>query len=336
MGFGQKVVENTYFPDVDEPLQFNYELSKTKFRIIENYSVSDTNFKVANSACSRREFYDDSGRLFKLVSGLDIDRKKIYYIVNYTSTSDTVCHVLTEYMAKYVDSLSLFMYDTIIKGKYKRNDIYKRELDGNLIVNSIVRYETGKTLPKIIERFDRDGSLKQIYYPLGNRIPLREWTDSLFANETKTVFYNAIYRENEYYACDKYSRKGLLLESGYSNYTPNSTPDIQNTIFIYGDSSMLLFKHSYGPNNVFRQSERFIYQDGILRKRILDYDPNDNIDNKTWIYNAKGQLIERHNTSTNFQRSDWKWVYIYKNDLQVRADYYFKQEYSYSTHFIYK
>jgi len=332
--FCQRISYNGYESGIDEPFQFNKELIKGKYRLINIYSCSDTIFKKSKCVCESRELYNDSGRIIKLIVGSDLDSNKINYIVNFTSTTDSICQVTAEFFAQYIDRLSLFQdYDTI---QNKAFFIYPRDpKTKNVKIRSTLLYPTRRYLPDTIFRYDITGKLKEIYYPNGNRKILKEWSDSLINRDSKTFYFHSIFPENQYHSYATYSKKGIILDRGWTNISNDSTANTQKTIYIYDDSLRLILKNTVDEKNSFIESEHFFYDSGILTKHTIDRNLNDSVDNEIKIYNKDGKLLELFQKAANYPYDTWKWLYIYQGHLQHRTDYFRTGKYQGSTFFIY-
>jgi hypothetical protein len=332
--FCQTIENNSYIADVDEPFQFNKELVKGNYRVSNIYTCPDTIFSKQKCICRTREIFNDSGRIVKLISGNDLDNSKINYIVSYISTNDSVCEVMSEFFSHYIDSVSTFAYYD--PTKKKTTVIYQREpKTKNIKIKSILLYPTRSSLPDTIFRYDMSGQLKQIYYPLGNRKPVKTWEDSAVSRDSKTFYSHFIFRENQYHSYATFSKKGRLLERGETNISNDSTAHIRRTIFIYDDSSRLIYKNAMDEKNSFIESEHFFYDSGVLIKHTIDRNLDDSVDNEIRIYNKAGKLLELFQKAEGYPYDTWKWLYIYQGLLQHRTDYFRTGKYQGSTFFIY-
>lgn len=333
--FSQRVVANTFFFDVDEPPQRNTGLAKSTFRILKMYSCPDSVFNNNSCNCTKIEYFNDSGEVKRLISGSSIEKGKIDYEIRYTFSGDSFCESLTEFYPAYIDSVELFKVDSVIKGKARRVEIFPRQKNGRMVVRSVFLFSSKHTLPDEVRRYDTKGILREISYPLGNRIPRKEWTDTLVTDLDSTITFNQIFKENTYNSSTKFSRKGTILESSYTNHTFPDYKDYQRTIYMYDDSARLVFKYSLNANNSFINSVTYKYEGKYLVAIHTDNNLFDAVDNEIKKYDIQGNVIDWFQRS-NYYDKTWRNIYSYKNGLQSREDYYYNNEYQKSTFFIYE
>jgi hypothetical protein len=336
----QRIYPNNYLRNVDEPFQFLPEAKMAHYHSMSIYKCQDSVFKKSECTCTEKDIINDSGRVIKMILGNDIEKGEINYTINYLTFSDSICTVITEYTAHFIDSTFDFMYDTTINKKRKKVSIYDREANNDLIIKSILIFKVQNELklPDTVFRFSRTGQLKEIYYPLGNKKPLQEWNDSSTTSTSKTKFHNEIFKDHESHEYAVYSKKGLKLEEGYSNRNipEKNFTDIRRTIFIYIDSSKLLAKHTIGANNQFIQDENFFYDNENLSKYTLKNNLYDSIENEVKLYNNKGQIIEKLERANGYPYDLWQYFYAYKKNLQASTFCYRNKKFLWSIFFLYE
>ena len=337
--FAQREVNNSYLFDIDEPFQFNINLKKWNYAIAEVFTCSDSVFNNQSCICTKREFYDTSGRLIKLLSGGDLMKNKIDYTVNYVTVTDTICEVITRFSAAYVDSISLsgqlFHYDSIINRKPAKQFIYPREKNNDIIIRSILEFDAGAGLAKRILRYDVKGKLREIYYPTGNRKPTKETIDTVMNGDFKIISFNYSYPENDYQQQIFYNSKGHIIERKHTNIS-NGKKNVEREIFVYNDKGNLIRKLTVNKNNIFIRDETFMYKDSILVTYTSDSNLEDSIPNELSVYDMEGNLIEALQRSSGYPYDMWRYKYFFEGSLHRRTDYYHNGNFFRSTIFRYK
>jgi hypothetical protein len=335
--FSQRIVSNSYLPDVDEPFRRNKKMVENNFRVIRYYDCPDSFFSKSQCRCTVKEIYNDSGGIIKLQKGKNIDNGLLHYTVNYVSTTDTICEVIAVFTARYADSVPYFHIDTVVRGKNERKSIYPKEPNGGVYIKCSVYFDKGdNSIAHKVLRFDRNNVLREIYYPLGgNRPIIKSATDSVLTSISKTYYYHAYYQENEYHSFKKISLKGQILETGYSNITYNSGNDSQRTIYLYNDSSQLVYKYTVNDDNQVTQAEEYFYENSCLVKYRRNSDFRNTGENELRVYDADGQLLELTEKGSWHSDPIWRWNYIYEHGLQVRTDYFLNDKFLKSMHLKY-
>lgn len=315
----QRIVRNVF--DFDLLKTYGKEVISSGYRVIKTYKCPDPVFDEKKCTCERKEVINEGGKVIKLIAGNNVTANNINYQIAFQYVNDSLCYALTEYKARYVDSLHPYHHDTIIKGKLVYLSPYKREANGNLIIKSELHFHNNSSLPLVANRYDAKGKLQEIYYPVGKLEPSRAWVDSVITVDSKTYYSHSLFSAYERHSYNKYSLNGVLLETSYIILSNNARPSINKTIYVYNDSMQLVNRYGVGADNIVYQSEKFYYQNGKVIKHVIDKNEGDGVEDEVNIYDEDGQKIGWLERSGSYPSRVNEWKSYFKDKMLFRTDY---------------
>ncbi len=165
IGFGQYVVNNVRFNDIDDYDQVDSLVAKYSKSMVECYQCKANNLSKDSCALIWRKRYDKDGKLIGLTKGDNITIGQIEYIVEYRRLSDSTYESVCKFPLNSKILPEYFFVDSLENGRHKNICLYARDKSKNIIVRS--EYFVGKqgVLAKI-ERYDLSGVLRQLFFPI--------------------------------------------------------------------------------------------------------------------------------------------------------------------------
>jgi hypothetical protein len=184
----QGVVKNILINDIDEYNQRDTFIIKHAFSEIYLYACpANQNIKDSCILYARKKF-DNNDNSIEFVKGDDIAKNEIDYTIRYSKISDSVFESTVTYPLNSKRITDEIFTDTIIKGKSQKICLYKKDKNNNIIISS--HYKISKDGDIIeIDRYDLDDKFVQIFYPLGNRKPRKQWSDTLNLYGNKMIVH---------------------------------------------------------------------------------------------------------------------------------------------------
>ena len=304
VGFCQYVVNNVRYDDIDDYDQRDSLVAKHKMHLVDCYYFKGMQF-IKDSAvlyCSRK--YDPSGRLVELVRGRNVGLRQMGYMVKYRKLSDTLYETVCTYPPGSTMIPDDLFVDSVENGAHRRICLYKKDIEQNVYERSQYDVDKQGTLIKI-RRYDIDGVLRQVFYPLGQRNPEKEWTDSTLGVFDNAINYHAIFKDSYYKERHVVSKHGHLAEWSYSSKLLSDTSnDFTKRSFVYDQQNRPLITITVDEENHFISEERFSYKNGKLLRYTKSFDLSDSLFNEDQQYDSAGKLLfsQTHHSGSNSVR----------------------------------
>ena len=312
----QREVDNVTFGRIDDFDQMDSIKSSRHISEVHLYSTDNHLFIKDSAILFAQMKWDRTGRLKGLVVGDNLRYNKVDYQVDYEKLSDT----LFESNVRFPDSSKAIpdeiYVDTVIEGKARKYCLYSEDDKHNIVIRSLYSLNSkGELL--YIRRFDRSGILQQIYYPLGNRKPTVERTDSTTDQYTTTVKYHAVFKENSFDEARVYNRKRQLLQQTSYNKSIDGSSTTLKDLYIYDTSGHVVAIIHVDGDNQFLYEERNYYANGVLTRSTEDNDLSDSLLTQDNRYDSLGRKIFSQSCSSYGQKKITTWRYYY-NDKGLR------------------
>ncbi len=321
-GYSQKIVSNILLNDIDVYRPSDTLFQKLKIQSIQLFGCNGNQKNEDSCILYCQKKFNDKGMLVEMIKGDNLMKDKIDYYIKYDQISDTTFETITKYPKNSTAVDESLFTDSLINGQQQKLCVYKKDRSLNIYMRSVYRIDkAGQILD--IKRLDLDNNLKQIFYPLGNRKPKKQWTDSSIDEYHKTLSYNAIFEENYYKGVYIYDLSGRILESTYYNSTYGDTyKGDTKQVYIYDAQNNLVRKEIVDLDNQFVSEERFYYKGKALLRYVKYESPRiDEIDVER-LYDSAGRNIESRGRIGIPERPiTWKYYYD-DNGLSTKDEYY--------------
>lgn len=334
--FAQRIVNNITFIDIDDVNVVDTIAIKKKFFQTETSACYNNQQGEDSCVVYSKSKYDESGKLVQLTKGSNLQGNQIDYVVQYKKLSDSLYESIVRYPKGSTKIPSELFIDSMFKGRTKKVSLYKNDKNNNLVMRSVYKIKEDGTID-YIKRFDIDDNLIQIFYPLGNRKPLREWTDTISNKFGKEIQHNAIYLENQYQAIIIYNTFNKPVQTVYATYSFNSgSNDYYKTSTIYNELQQPVLKISMDVNNQIIEEERSYYRNNKLIRYTKSSDAKDSTLNEERLYDDTGKIILFKSHPRHSERQMvWKYFYSMQG-LRERDEYFVNNVMQFRRRYIYK
>lgn len=335
---GQRVTQNLIDEKFDALPQYDLNLKNSPYRIAEQYDNFPNAKNNKAQVCRTISMYNDSGMLIKIVSGANVVNGKIDYTITYTLLNDSTLITDLKISNRYIDSTHAFQFDTLEGGKYVYRNIYKRNRNNETTVKSIIHFTKDSDFPKSVYRYDEDGILKEIEYPIGLDTVLATPSTLIDTSDSHKNVQLTAYAYQSLIVTEKQtsSKEGKVLQTISSQIQNGTTHVVKISTNYYNNKGRLATTITSDSTNRIIQTDSYTYSGENLKSYTLDYDPSDNIVNESKTFDGDGNLIKWTRNSIGSPIGEQKWVFAYSNKLLSRQDIFLDNKLYKSTTYKYR
>ncbi|WP_315814571.1 hypothetical protein [Paraflavitalea speifideaquila] len=126
----QSIVNNSFYPDIDDFNTIDTLIGKNKISYVEIYSCSAPRSKTDSCALVTKINYDSKGRMIKLIKGSDLLKGKTDYKVQFDKISDTLFQGIAWYPANSTMIPDDIFIDTLVRGSAKKCAYTQKTMTG--------------------------------------------------------------------------------------------------------------------------------------------------------------------------------------------------------------
>lgn len=275
--WSQDVYKSSFRPP-DRDFMLYRKQDNLQFKKVYRNNCYSVSFSRDSCKCDLYREYDNEGHLLKLISGSDIRKDSVDYIINTIKYSDTASLIRLELMSSYFDKNMVWAYSN-------EYDITS--------VNALIKYNQFDTIPSKVIYNDTLGKELSVYYPEPKEKTIFN-SDTLTLELGKIVLTEENTIDNSSCAILKYNNYNILLESVFIIKGGSWVSDQFIRQHYYYDSSNRLLKTvTKDEYNRINGISEIQYNENKIIKETQYCDSTGKNCLDELYYNSDGDLIER-------------------------------------------
>ena len=287
----------------------------------------------------RHEEYDKKGKLIQLALGRDILQGKIDLLLTFNQLSDTTWSVVAKYPLHSEElTPGSFSWDTTINGTTTYIPLYKKDIEGNLVIRCVIGPRDENGLASYAKAYDINDSLIEILYSTYNEDQKKEWYDTVSDPYGKVENYHMVNAEVVYRTTDIYNKKGRKLQSSYVTQNLGSTDYVMDyTTYGYDKAGKLIARVEQGEDGSMC-IERWYRKDEKLLRYTKDCDLSNDTLNEDRQYDRFGNLIFYGHVSIGMlpeSKYSFRWT-VSSKGLYLRKEEYYSVKIGFLERYEYK
>lgn len=286
----------------DRDFQRYKKRDKAGFKKIEVYNCIGLNLSKDSCKCVQAREYNNEGHLVKMISGIDIKRDSIEYVINTLKYSDSTSLLNVELRQDYFEKNMIYVY----------SDEYEITR-----INSLIQYDNLDTLPSKIIHFDTTGKELGIYYPRTKRESIvTEYKDTLVDE-----FGKVISLEDDY-QCQilRYNKDDSLIEAIFIDEDLHRGPWFHRSILLYDSTKKLSTVVIRNKTNRIEGINKTYYNNNKVIKTTFYCDSTEQNCLEENYFDLDGNLTETKYGSAFSVKN------IYNNKLLIKTLYFEKDQ----------